>query len=551
MNRLILTFVLIILSVLVFAQTPDWQWAVQSFWSNIATANAIDVDYRGCQVIGGIFQGTAYFGSTMLVSNGDYDIYVAKLDREGNWLWAFQAGGHYSDKLYDIAYDRFGYAYIIGSFSGTASFGPFTLNSDGINDIFIAKISNSGTILWAIQAGGYYFDEGYGIDVDSACNVYITGCYTYDGVFGPFILPQGGNYSTFVCRLTPQGEWVWARNAAGSSAVISSVICRNITTDVSGNVYIIGWFTGGAVFGDTELISSNSTDGFIAKMYANGNWAWARKVGGTCSDICEGVACDNWGNVYVCGEFSFYSVFGPFALTGFGDYDAFLAKLDSEGNWLWAINCGSNGTEYGRSICIDDSANVYLTGSFSSTAEFGSVNLTSSGVSDIFVAKIDAEGDWEWVVQAGGAASDRAYDICLDYAGNLLLTGYFNSDAVFGPIILSSVYNNDNVFVAKLGYNTESADDVLPILEGLSQLFNAYPNPFHPGETTIIKTDIAKSETGSLSIYNLKGQLIKAYDLSSGTHEITLNSRNLASGIYFYSLNTPTTHVTKKLVLLK
>ena len=138
----------------------------------------IAVDGSGNVYVIGHFRGdTAIFGSTTLTNAGSYDIFIAKLNVSGDFLWAKQAGGSSYDYGYGIAVDSSGNVYVTGDFSDTATFGSATLTSLGWGDIFIAKLNDSGDFLWAKQAGGYCGVMGLGIAVDGSGNVYVTGWF--------------------------------------------------------------------------------------------------------------------------------------------------------------------------------------------------------------------------------------------------------------------------------------------------------------------------------------------------------------------------------------
>jgi hypothetical protein len=185
---------------------------------------------------------------------------------------------------------------------------------------------------------------------------------------------------------------------------------------------------------------------------------------------------------------------------------------------------------------------------FEDTASFGGHTLTSNGDWDIFVAKLDADGNWLWAVQAGGPALDSGYSIAFDAAGNAYVTGAFGGTATFGDHTLTA-NGILNIFVAKLGSGTPVDDYLAP--QVASRLHDAWPNPFNKATGTMIKADIPAQSTGTLSIYNLRGQRVARYELNSGSHQISFAGDNLPAGIYLYSLQCGDTRETKKLVLLR
>ncbi|MCK9334752.1 MAG: SBBP repeat-containing protein, partial [Candidatus Cloacimonetes bacterium] len=174
-----------------------------------------------------------------------------------------------------------------------------------------------------------------------------------------------------------------------------------------GIVSLIAMFLGFHLFAQTE------------------DWLWAKQVGGTSNDEGRSIATDSNGNSYVTGSFEGIAVFGSTTLTSSGNTDIFIAKLGCNGNWLWATKAGGPGSDIGYGIAVDGNGNSYVTGCFRDNASFGSTTINSSGNTDIFVAKIDSNGNWLWAQKAGGSSSDYGYGIAVDSSGNSYVTGYF------------------------------------------------------------------------------------------------------------------------------
>jgi len=458
MKKTFFIVLLLLNFVFIFAQLNPWLCTKKAGGTYDDYGYGIAVDACGNSYITGYFKGLATFGSTTLTSNGDYDIFVAKLDSNGNWLWAKNAGGTYDDEGYGIAVDASGNSYVTGYFADSATFGSITLTGYGYYDIFVAKLDSSGNWLWAKNAGGIYADSGYGIAVDASGNSYVTGyfrsgVYMEDGAtFGSFYLLGYGLNDIFVAKLDSSGNWLWVRNA-GSSA---NEFGYGIAVDASGNSYVIGSFGNYAVFGSTVLTGSGGADIFITKLDSSGYWLWAKNAGGTSDDYGNGIAVDDSGNSYVIGDFYSNATFGSTTLTSNGGYDIFIAKLDSSGNWLWAQNAGGTYHDYGYGIAVDASGNTYVTGGFEGTATFGSTTLTSNGGYDIFIAKLDNSGNWLWAQNAGGTGYDEGYCIAVDAIRNSYVIGYFQgtatAGATFGNITIygSGTSLNHDIFVAKV-----------------------------------------------------------------------------------------------------
>jgi PKD repeat protein len=428
------------------AQTMEWLWAQKAVGWGYDYGWSIAMDNSGNSYVTGSFSNSATFGSTALTGSGNNDIFVAKMDSNGNWIWAKKAGGSGTDSGNGIAVDNSGNSYVTGYFQDTASFGTTTLTNSGSRDIFVAKIDSSGNWLWAQKADGSSDDYGQDIAVDNFGNSYVTGYYQGTTVFGSTTLTGSWNNDIFVAKLDSTGNWLWAKKAGGSSHDYG----YSIAVDNSGHSYVTGSFRGTAGFGSTTLTSSGGNDIFVAKLDSNGNWLWAKKAGGSSDDYGRSIAIDNSGNSYVTGYFPGTAGFGSTTLTSSGGNDIFVAKLDSSGNWLWAKKAGGSSSDYGQDIAVDNFGNSYVTGYFSGTAGFGSTTLICSGNSDIFVAKLDNTGNWFWAVRAGGSewADGFGYGIALDNSGNSYVTGDFTGSVSFGS---TTITGSQDIFVAKIG----------------------------------------------------------------------------------------------------
>jgi len=345
------------------------------------------VDALGNCYVSGYFYDNAVFGADTLYGAGDYDCYIAKLDTNGNWLWARRAGGSDYDAALSLEVDTNSNCYITGWFSGTAAFGSTNLTSAGGWDIFTAKLDPDGNWLWAVSAGGASDSGGLGIQTDSFGNCYITGTFLGSISIGTELLVSNGNNDIFIAKLDTNGNWLWAKRAGGTGNEVSS----GIAVDQAGSCFVTGYFNGTASFGTTDLTSSGNYDIFAVKLDANGNWLWAKRAGGVSNDYANAIALDaNNCCVYLTGSFYGSAQFGTKALTSSGESDIFVARLDANGNWLWATKGGGISSEEGLGIATDSRGNCYVTGDFYDDIQFGGMTLTGSGYSDVYVVKLAA-----------------------------------------------------------------------------------------------------------------------------------------------------------------
>ncbi|MDD3235233.1 MAG: SBBP repeat-containing protein, partial [Candidatus Cloacimonetes bacterium] len=506
----------------VVAQTPEWAWANKAGNNFADGALSSATDSNGNTYVTGHFTGyNVSFGATLLSTPDNYtDIFVAKLDNAGNWLWAKRAGGSYNQRGECIAVDSDGNVYITGIFEISATFGDINLSDIGSTNIFVAKLDSAGNWLWAKGAGSMAnWNYGLGIAVDNAANVYVTGSFQLSVAFGANTLICTGDKDIFVAKLDSTGNWLWAKSADGEGGS-GGGDGRSIAVDSNSNVYLTGSIHEKVYFGSIILGSStgNTEDNiFVAKLDSAGNWLWAKDAGGSAWDYSCGIALDGTGNCYVTGYFWGDAYFGGITITSLGQTDIFVAKLDSAGNWLWAQRAGGTlnyDYDEGSDIAVDSVGNVYFTGYFSGTsASFGSNSLTSNGTKDSFVAKLDSGGNWIWAKGVGGIGEDKGNGIALDSNNNIYVSGHFaGTNVAFDAITLTSnghtgQYGQADIFVAKLGSGVDVSDDLNPPVIAITM--SASPNPFKQGTTLNIAMDKTNSQDLRVVLYDIKGRRIQ------------------------------------------
>ncbi|GEM_PF-3582190 len=378
-----------------------WVKSIGGVGSDWGTSVALDL--YGNIFIVGHFSDTVDFdsgtGTNPLISSGGIDIFLAKYDSSGNYLWANSIGGAGGDFAKEIAIDIMGNVYLTGYFEQTVYFNPSividSLITFGHQDIFLAKYHSSGTYLWANQVGGLGIDFGNSLTTDISGNVYLSGQFEFNLYFhiggGPTLASHGG-LDIFIVKYDSMGSYLWAKNFGGSGSDVGNCVI----VDSLENVYLAGYFNNTLLgTGLTTLISSGMNDGLLLKLDANGNYLWGAKLGGAADDISRSIALDLANNLYVSGEFSGQTVFetntGTINLLSSGGKDVFLAKYDSSGFCIWANAIGGTGNEGCGNLHLDIGGNVFIAGSYEGVVDFdagiGLKNMTSLGSVDIFVTK--------------------------------------------------------------------------------------------------------------------------------------------------------------------
>ncbi len=363
-----------------------WARSAGGTLSDFGTALA--VDGSGDVVVTGSFHGDAMFGTTMLTSAGVYDVFVAKYDAAGTLLWARSVGGTNDDIGYGVAIDKSGNIAVTGYFVDVAVFGGTTLTSAGSGDMFVAKFSAGGTLLWAHSAGGATEDYGNGVAVDGSGNVAVTGAFAGDATFGTTTLSAAGVNDIFTAKYDAGGTLLWVRPAGGTGNDYGN----HVAVDRSGHVVVAGTFQGSAMFGTTTITSAGGDDMFVARYDAGGTLQWVRSAGGANTEYATSAAVDGSGNVVVTGSMEGNAAFGVTSLISAGGSDVFVVKYDAGGAVQWARSAGGTFDDIGYGVAIDGSGRVVATGGFGDTATFGTTTITTAGNNDAFIVRMNKNG---------------------------------------------------------------------------------------------------------------------------------------------------------------
>lgn len=254
-------------------------------------------------------------------------------------------------------------------------------------------------------------------------------------------------------------EWAVNASEGGSSAG------RAITVDNSGNVYMSGVFNGTSDFdpgsGSTTLTTLGADDIFIQKLNSAGNFIWVKQIGGVGEQRVTSIKSDNIGNVVIGGYFIGSVDFDPGPgvtnISSGGNYDIFILKLDASGNMLWIKTLPGTQFDWLFDLELGSNGNIYATGSFSNTIDFdpgsGIFNLSSAGIYDCFVLKLDNSGNFIWATRTGGSGVDEGRTITVDDNENVVIGGEFKNTVDFDPgngtFNLTSVGETD-IFFQKL-----------------------------------------------------------------------------------------------------
>lgn len=259
--------------------------------------------------------------------------------------------------------------------------------------------------------------------------------------------------------LFPQtNEWLWSHNT-GPNVIDGS---RAIRVDAAGNSYITGFFSNFQVtFGNITLQNSGgSADIYIVKYAPDGTVLWARSAGGDSDDESNGLTLDDSANIYITGYFSGDSIsFDSTSFENAGIFDMFLAKYDSSGAFQWARSIGNGFMEVGNAIVTYHNGNVFVAGTYDSdTLVLGTDTLLNRGSTDIFLLKYTSDGTLIWARSEGGADMDMCNSLTTDPQDNVVFSGYFSKDSL---VIGADTLFNPEIFPEVLIVKYSSQGNVI------------------------------------------------------------------------------------------
>jgi hypothetical protein len=519
-------------------------WAKQIGADAQDQGRSIAVDASGSIYTTGTFSDTVDFdpgiGTYFLTSTGLDDVFISKLDSLGNFMWAGSWGWLDFDLGLSITVDTNGFVYSTGLFQGTADFDPgvgvFNLTASGLDGFVVKMDASTGSLVWAKQLPF----ESSAIAVDPNGNVITVG-------------RQNG--SAFLSKLDASGNPVWTKEFATQSGDCGA---SSLVLDALGNIYTTGFFIDTVDFdpglGTYNLVGEYYGDAFICKLDAGGNFQWAKQLSGNGNEYGATIALDASGNVYTSGVLNATADFDPgvgtynLSSAGIGNSDGYISKLNSSGDFVWAKQLGGaiGSSLFISSIVLGADNNVYSIGNFSQTVDFdpgtGTNNLTSSGPYDVFISKLDNNGNFISTLQFAGSGFAEGRSLVLDNVGNIFATGNFKATTDFDP--LAGVFNltsngADDIFIIKLQNELENTTSINE--HSWTSKINLYPNP----TTSALSIESDKIfENANIIVRNAIGQEIFS-DTYSSTNNITFTLDG-ESGVYFIEIND-----TGKVAILK
>jgi hypothetical protein len=425
--------------------TGPYVWSKGFGGPQTQDVTGVALDASGNIVVAGYFLGSVDFGGGPLVSAGSNDLFVAKLDPNGNHLWSKRFGAAGIDNAFGVAVAPNGDIVVTGVFQATVDFGGGPLTSPVASSAFAFKLDAGGNHIWSKSfGGGTQNDMGRAVAIDGAGNIVLVADLVGTMDFGGGSLVCAGGTDVAVAKLTSAGAHIWSQRFGD----VDYQHAFGLGLDATGNVLLAGRLTGSMTFGGPVLTSAGSGDVFVAKLDPAGAHIYSKRFGDGVEQSAQSLAVDGAGNMIVVGLAAGTLDLGGGPLSAMGTQDIFVGKLDPSGAHVWSKRFGSAGSTCTiADVAVDGAGSLVITGEF-----FGSLNLGGGplpGTSAMFVGKLDPSGTHVWSKSFGNSSAPNPRSVAAESGGGSVIGGAFGTTIDFGGGTLSP--NGYDIFVLKLG----------------------------------------------------------------------------------------------------
>jgi hypothetical protein len=461
------------------------------------------------------------------------------------YQWTKTIGGTYKEDSKCMAIDRSGNIYLCGRFSQTVDFDPgignYLLSTNNYySSLFIEKLDSEGNFIWVKTFDQSSFDTDMDINAiatDSLNNIYFCGRYSGTIDFDPGIgtdYLSSAIYSSYIEKLDSNGNYNWAKSIGGGNGTIYGT---NFNISKNGDLLIAGYFYDTVDFdpsisGINTFISNGNSDAFVLKLNSSGEFDWVKIFGSKNWDANVSLTTDNSNNIYLSGLFHDTVDFDPGPGTDFhfansiNSTSIYIEKLNTRGDFIWAKTFGNAYWAEGTSIVTDSNENTYLTGRFEEALDFDPdpvfidyhyANGNYNGY-DVFIEKLDKNGNYKWVKTFGGICDDIGYSIAISPLGYIYISGIFYATVDFDPSSIGTNFHSSNT-----QNNCSSLDAFVEILDSLGNFISVKTfGDYDPEYGLVFAKNMQISNKGSIYVYG-EFENIVDFDPDNGKDICTSN----------------------------
>ena len=403
-------------------------WSTRFGDADKQEALSVTIDKSGNVILAGTVHGTVDFGGGPITSPPEGSYFVTKRNSAGKHLWTKLFGNPLSAKV-RVGVDSSGNIFISCTSSPGTDFGGGPLSGIDNSDIYIARLDPDGNHVWSKAFWSNGYDGVDSIQFTSQGTLLLAGEFGGVVTFGGSILNNTDNFvDLFLAEFDTDGGHIWSKSyqCSASFPPVSMAI------DSSGNIILGGGFFGKEVnFGGGPLTGAGGMDIFLAKLDPSGKHIWSKRFGDVELQVVNGIATGMNDDIFLAGQFRASFDLGGSTLPYQGGSDAFVARLGSSGNHLWSKAFGDSADQSAQRISTDDSGKVIFGGSMIGSADFGGGSLTADD-EDVFLATLTVDGSHVWSRRYSGPDVQLVKSIAVDKVGNLVVAGDFQGSISFG-----------------------------------------------------------------------------------------------------------------------
>lgn len=565
-NTLITSTIFILFSLSLFSQQTSSGWVASITGSGFNNPSQVITDQTGNIYTIGVYAGSAdvssLSGANSISSQGGLDVFITKHDPDGTLIWLSTFGGSDNEMGFDIDVNDAGEVIAVGTFEGSADFGEapgdVTLTAAGQQDIFIAKIDANGMLIWAKRIGGSSVDEANGVALDADDNVYVVGRFVstvdFDPGAGTSNLSAGGSPDAFVLKLDENGDFLWAHDFGSGD----NEEAEDVVIDSENNPIITGSFSGTMDFdpgpGETSIYGDGAGDPFHLKLSPSGDLIWVTTFTSDGYVFSADIDIDEDDNIVTHGFFSKDINFNPESggqiILSEGSEDSYTAKINSNGELVWANILGGYSIEFGYGVAVDAIGDVYITGLYYDSPDLdpglGEFFLPSSGIEDTYIVKYDGQGNFVWAKQTGGSSSDAGYGIAISPTGDIAVVGNYWGTSDLDPesdaTLNVSSQGGSDAFILKIDQIVSS----LKFNQGASVKLIISPNP--SADFIKLESDLPYPFQAQL-INGLGAAVTKPILVHTKEQEISMSQ--LSPGVYYLRVVSEEGRLIRKVVRME
>ncbi len=528
-----------------FAYGQQWLWAKADVDSANSDLDPIDLttDNAGNIFETGVLIGSVNFGTLKLAAPpSTADAFLIKYDNNGNAIWGVAPYTYQVAKSIAVATGKTGNVCMVGGYEDSMTIGTYRFpNTYNTDKLFVAMFTSTGILKW-----GAYSNKGaiapIATTIDKWGNTYITGFFSdsvYLGSFGMY----SGRDCFYIAKYDTNGKVIWAKTAKPNTWLSTYTTGTSMVTDTIGNIYVAGEFTDDSItIGSVTIITAAPRSVFIAKFDSAGNLTWLKSpliTSSSAESYLLGLqpgrflSIDNAENLYLSGMFHDTVQFGATILAT-NYLDIFLVKYSPIGNVLWAKESSptniNSNTYQVYSSSCNKAGSIYICGTFKDSIGFNSVELKSDSTWPSFLFSFDSSGN-----AVCGSEVNNSNDDNNSVAADPLSNGVFFSGDIeneYGCYFGSYFLTGTGGEYGFLAKWTCSTTEGVNEIGNKNEGMSVYPNPNNGVFTITLSHPELVSGSQTIEVYNVMGERVKSEELRAKSEEVDMGAQ--PNGIYFY-----------------